>query len=405
MRVLRIELAMAPTPRRCCGLSWLLAELFNLTLLISIAGCIWWRWPLVGKLLMPIVAACRIFGTHRVLRLPVGTLLCSLLALDLLMYAVVRALTWLVEVTRRRRRRERALDQATTLSRALARGRHQPRRLRRARPVVRGGRVRPVRLEPRRFLHAAPARGAGGRRPAAADGGAAAVPQARRARRARGPGKGQVCHSTRAGTKQIIEGFVDEMGASLGWLARLRGRSLTAELEAERVSFLRAARPRRRCTDRTTCASLGSPALLLSGGAILSVYQFGMASALLELGMLPRLVSGSSGGAVVGAVARRFPDGELLAVQLREAAESAGTSEPYRELGPHGPLHGTRLWEVRQLLRRGRLYDWGHFHAHVQWSSKGRTPLSRSGRRTGAPGAPSTSRARRCARAASATRR
>ena len=374
---------MTATPRKrsCCTYTWVLAELFNLVLLIGIPGCVWYIWPLVGKLLMAIVAACRIFGTHRVLRLPVGSLLCSLLALDLFMYAVVRALTWLVEATRRRHRRERALEQATSyeswLEAATSLDAFEGRetwckvaesdlydwshtysstlRLREAREAGDPQRLMAVLLpclKPNVF----------------------------------GVLEGQIYSSTRAGTKQIIEEFVDEVSASLEWLSKLRGRGLTAALEAERLSFLRAAR-----------ASLGNPALLLSGGAILSVYQFGMVKALLELGMLPQVISGSSGGAVIGSVACCFTDDELLTV-LREAVESPETSELYRELGSHGPLHGTRLWKVRQLLRRGRIYDWEHFHKHMRWFSKGltfREAYERTGRVLNITCTPLRSRGRR----------
>ena len=159
-----------------------------------------------------------------------------------------------------------------------------------------------------------------------------------------------------------------------------------AALKAERAAFLAAAR-----------LSLGKPALLLSGGGILSVYHFGLVRALLDLGMLPQLISGTSGGAVVAAAVATRTDEELrhvlrevtvrvrgsvwlrvrvrvrvrlrlrlrlrLRVRLRVSglpchqatSERAEQSDLYRELGSEGPLHGSYWWKICQLLRQVRV--------------------------------------------------
>jgi predicted acylesterase/phospholipase RssA len=44
----------------------------------------------------------------------------------------------------------------------------------------------------------------------------------------------------------------------------------------------------------------GRSALLLSGGGGLGIYHMGVVKALLEVGMLPRVISGSSAGSIVG---------------------------------------------------------------------------------------------------------
>ena len=87
------------------------------------------------------------------------------------------------------------------------------------------------------------------------------------------------------------------MCTALHWLRTHDGGGAFA---AERSLFLQAAR-----------ASFGTSALILSGGAIFGVYHYGVVKGLLEQGMLPRVISGASAGAVVAAVACCFEDDEL----------------------------------------------------------------------------------------------
>ena len=316
--------------------------------LLYIAGpaCVWWVWPLAGKLLLAVVLLCRSLGTHRVLRLPVGSLLCLLLALDLVMYFVVRLLIIATEACSLRRRRERQLDAATDYKAwceaAASLDAYERRDVWRQKPESalydwRQAQATTLRLRAARE---------------------AAKPEVLMALllpclkpNCFGVLESEIYRSARAGTKHAIEELVDEVTASLGWLAQLdldlgdlvpgRGGGQcgqwTGALQAERAAFLSAAR-----------LSLGKPALLLSGGGILSVYHFGAVRALLELGMLPQLISGTSGGAVVAAVVATRGDAELRRV-LREATERPEQSDLYRELGSDGPLHGSYWWKARRL--------------------------------------------------------
>ena len=58
--------------------------------------------------------------------------------------------------------------------------------------------------------------------------------------------------------------------------------------------------------------SLGRTALCLSGGGALAMYHFGVIKVLLEEGLLPQVVSGTSGGSIVAAFISMFPEEELL---------------------------------------------------------------------------------------------
>lgn len=58
----------------------------------------------------------------------------------------------------------------------------------------------------------------------------------------------------------------------------------------------------------------GEPALCLSGGAGMGYYHYGVIKALLESGMLPKIVSGTSAGAVIAAMVCTYTDTELLTI-------------------------------------------------------------------------------------------
>ena len=55
----------------------------------------------------------------------------------------------------------------------------------------------------------------------------------------------------------------------------------------------------------------GNTALMLSGGAPFGIYHLGVVKALLEQGLLPRIISGSSMGAIIAAAACSKTDEEL----------------------------------------------------------------------------------------------
>ncbi len=103
-----------------------------------------------------------------------------------------------------------------------------------------------------------------------------------------------------AGTKHLIGQYLDEVEASMRWLATAdlpgipRGEVVRRFSEAWRV--------------------FGRSALLLSGGATLGFYHLGVVRALFELGLLPHILSGASTGAMIAAGVCSRTDAELSAL-------------------------------------------------------------------------------------------
>ncbi|KAK0646018.1 hypothetical protein B0T16DRAFT_329441 [Cercophora newfieldiana] len=92
------------------------------------------------------------------------------------------------------------------------------------------------------------------------------------------------------GTKNLVQNYVDEVEKSLKFLVETK--QLTKD--EKRVMF------------KGICANYGRTALCLSGGATFAYYHFGVVKALLEADLLPDIITGTSGGALVaGLVATR----------------------------------------------------------------------------------------------------
>ena len=72
---------------------------------------------------------------------------------------------------------------------------------------------------------------------------------------------------------------------------------------------------------RSAAKNLGASALCLSGGASMSYYHFGVIRALLDEDRLPRVVTGTSGGAIVAALCCTRTDAELRELLVPELAD------------------------------------------------------------------------------------
>ena len=104
-------------------------------------------------------------------------------------------------------------------------------------------------------------------------------------------------NNAHAGTKHLGDEFIREVEASIRFLAH---GELPQIAEAERIErFVNAAHTN------------GRSALLLSGGATLGFYHLGVAKALWEHGMLPKVISGSSMGALIAAAVCSRDDAQL----------------------------------------------------------------------------------------------
>ncbi|KAK3698561.1 hypothetical protein LTR37_016888 [Vermiconidia calcicola] len=97
------------------------------------------------------------------------------------------------------------------------------------------------------------------------------------------------------GTKDLVQEFVDEASASLKFL--FSTEQLTAEEKQDLVKHL--------------STNFGRTALCLSGGAGFAWYHFGIAKGLLDADVLPNIITGTSGGALVAALLATRTDEEL----------------------------------------------------------------------------------------------
>lgn len=101
----------------------------------------------------------------------------------------------------------------------------------------------------------------------------------------------------RAGTKRVIGEYLEELETCFAYLL---------DLKAPRVDdAYRLAQVKR------VGRVYGRPALMLSGGALLGLFHFGVVKALFEQDLLPRTVSGSSMGSIIAAWTCVHTDEEL----------------------------------------------------------------------------------------------
>ena len=112
-----------------------------------------------------------------------------------------------------------------------------------------------------------------------------------------GMGRHSLYSRAKFGTKTLIEQYIDEVDDSLRFLAELESDDITTQQKLD--FFYRA----------NIC--FGRSALMLSGGCVLGFYHMGVVKTLLTEGLLPRVISGSSAGALVAAVIGTHTDKEL----------------------------------------------------------------------------------------------
>lgn len=91
--------------------------------------------------------------------------------------------------------------------------------------------------------------------------------------------------ATYVGTKRIIEDYIEEVSQSLAFIA---SDACTELQHQEKIEFFQHAQQ-----------AYGQPALMFSGGSTLGLFHTGVCKALLEQDLLPKVLSGSSAGAIV----------------------------------------------------------------------------------------------------------
>ncbi len=112
-----------------------------------------------------------------------------------------------------------------------------------------------------------------------------------------GMGRHSLYSRAKFGTKTLIEQYIDEVDDSLRFLAELDSAEIDVQQKLD--FFYRA----------NIC--FGRSALMLSGGGVLGFYHLGVVKTLLDQGLLPRVISGSSAGSLVAGTLGTRSDKEL----------------------------------------------------------------------------------------------
>lgn len=112
-----------------------------------------------------------------------------------------------------------------------------------------------------------------------------------------GMGRSSLYRKANFGTKRLIEQYIDEVDDSLRYLAELPADVIDVQ---DKLDFFYRA---------NIC--FGRSALMLSGGGVLGFYHLGVVRTLLEQGLLPRVISGSSAGSLVAGVIGTHTEKEL----------------------------------------------------------------------------------------------
>ena len=133
----------------------------------------------------------------------------------------------------------------------------------------------------------------------------------------------ELYHHALTGTKQVVTDFFDELEACLTYLLEVKVDGVDDAYRLEQV--------------KRVGRVYGRPALLLSGGALLGLYHFGVIKTLFEQDLLPRTISGSSMGSIMAAWTCCHTDDELrtmfadLSLIPRDALERLPMREMLRQ--------------------------------------------------------------------------
>ena len=157
------------------------------------------------------------------------------------------------------------------------------------------------------------------------------------------------------GTKHLAQEFIDEIYASLAVLVRSQKLS-----KKEKYSL-----------SKHLHTNFGRTALCLSGGASFAYYHFGVVKALVDADLLPDVITGTSGGAMVAALVATRTDDELkkllvpaLALRIRACEDSF--------------LTWSRRW-----YRTGARFDSLDWARKCSWFTRGSTTFREAYERTG----------------------
>jgi hypothetical protein len=140
---------------------------------------------------------------------------------------------------------------------------------------------------------------------------------------------------THFGTKAVVEEFINEVLISVETIFQDED---VLSLE-EKLSFFDKA-----------ISGYGRSALCLSGGGTIGYFHFGVIKALLEVGMLPEIVSGTSAGSLIAAMVGCRTDEELRLFLVPELHELCR------------PFEKGRWHQLNTFWSRGCIFENDHFY-------------------------------------------
>jgi predicted acylesterase/phospholipase RssA len=157
------------------------------------------------------------------------------------------------------------------------------------------------------------------------------------------------------GTKNLVQKFIDEAEASLSFLMN----TPRLDTESKREMF------------KHLSTNFGRTALCLSGGATFAYYHFGIAKALLDAGLMPEVITGTSGGALVAGLLGTRTDDELKQLLVPALA--------HRITACHDDM---RTWSMR-WYRTGARFDSVDWARRCAWFTRGSMTFREAYERTG----------------------
>src|SRR5690625_685658 len=128
---------------------------------------------------------------------------------------------------------------------------------------------------------------------------------------------------SKAGTKHLIERYLTTVCDALNYICDTEFDDFTL---ADKLNFF-----------NKTGRAFGQTALMLSGGAALGLFHIGVCKSLWEEGLLPKVISGSSAGAIIAGVLGTHSDAELAEKLQPESLYL----EAFKYVGWRGVLKGT----------------------------------------------------------------
>lgn len=160
---------------------------------------------------------------------------------------------------------------------------------------------------------------------------------------------------TYSGTKDLVQEYVDEVNACIRLVED--NQQMKGEDKYQHFKHLD--------------TNLGRTALCLSGGATFAYYHFGVVKALLDNEVLPEIITGTSGGALVAGLVATRTDEELKQLLVPALA--------HRITACH---EGFTTW-VRRWWRTGARFDTLDWARQCSWFCRGSTTFREAYERTG----------------------